>query len=77
MQIHGGVVGVGRLVNVGAVVLDVAPVVDVPRLVVDVVDAPDPVPRLLGALGVGVVLGVAGEAGAEVEEASVGDGWSW
>lgn len=52
---------------------DVAAVVNVPVLV-DVADVSDPVERLLGPFGIGAVVGVASKAGAEVEEAGVGNG---
>jgi len=51
----------------------VAAVVDV-VLVVDELHADHPVPGDVGPVRVGVVVGVAGQAGAQVEEAAVGDG---
>ncbi len=68
--------GVGRELNgvdVRAVVADVAAIVDVVVLV-DVADTLHPVPRLVDPLGVGVVAGVAGQAGGDVEEDAVGNG---
>lgn len=54
--------------------LDVAAVVDVPVLVVNVADTPEPVPRLLGALRISVVACVTRKASAEVKEDAVRDG---
>lgn len=48
--------------------LDVAAVVDVPVLVVNVADVPEPVPGLLGALRIRVVACIPRQASAEVEE---------
>ena len=73
-QIDGVVVRELGAVDVGAVVLDVAAVVD-GVLGVHEADAHDPVPRLLGPVGVRLVARVAREARAEVEEAAVCDAW--
>jgi hypothetical protein len=71
----GVVVGELGPVEVGAVMVHMGAVI---HLVVlgDIPNALDPVPRLLGPLGIRLVSGIAGQTGAEVEEAAVGDGWS-
>lgn len=72
---NSGVVREGDLVDVGTVGLDVATVVDKPGVMVNVVDAPEPVKCLVGPFGICCVVGIAGEAGADVEEASIGNGY--
>lgn len=74
LEHNSGVVGKGSLVDIGAVVLDVSTIVHHPVLVVDVLDAPEPVPCLFGILGVGFVSRVSCKSGADVEEASIGNG---
>lgn len=69
-----GIVRKGCLVNVGAVVLHSAAVIDKPALGVNVSNAPEPVPCVLGIFGVCFVFGVSRQAGANVEEATVRNG---
>jgi hypothetical protein len=59
-------------VDVGAVFLDMAAVVDV-VVVVDELDAHHPVPCVVGPLGICLVAGITRESGAEVEEDAVCD----
>ena len=61
--------------DVLALVLSVRAVVDFPGRVVDEAGGAHPVPGRLGGLGVRIVARELGQAGAEREEACVGEGW--
>lgn len=74
MDENGGVVGKGGLVDVGTVLSDVSAIVDEPPLVIDVVDVPEPLPRLFGVFRICFVSCVSRKTSADVEEASVGNG---
>lgn len=63
-----------RFVYVGAVSTNMSTIVDV-VVCVHKPDTSDPVPSLLGPVGVGLVAGIAGQSCAEVEEATVRDAW--
>lgn len=62
------------LVDVCAISPDMSAVVDMPVLVIDVLGPPEPIPGALGPVSVGAVVGVAGEASANIEEAPIRNG---
>lgn len=66
------VVGKLSFVYVGAVSADMSTIVDV-VVVVHEPDASNPVPSLLGPVGIGLIVGVASQPCTEVEEAAVRD----
>ena len=72
---NSSVVRKGRFVDVGTVLSNVATIVDQPPLVIDVVDAPEPLPCLFSVLGVSFVSGISGKSSADVEEASIGNSY--
>lgn len=69
----GRVVGKGRLVDVGTVMLDVSTIVHSPAVVVDVLYSPKPIPSLLSESSVRFIAGVSSKSGTDIEEASVGN----
>lgn len=75
MDENGGVVGKGGLVDVGTILSDVSAIVDEPPLVIDVVDVPEPLPRLFGVFRICFVSGVSRKTSADVEEAPVGNSY--
>lgn len=70
---HSHIVRELDLVDIRAISLDMGTVVD---LVIGVYQpyAGCPIPNLLGVVSVGVIVGVSGKPGAEVEEASIRNG---
>lgn len=71
---NGGVVGEGGLVDVGTVLSNMSAIVDEPLFMVDVVDVPEPLPRLLSVFRICCISGVSCKTSADVKEASVGNG---
>lgn len=70
---HAHVVRELNLVNISAIALDMGSVVDLVGVIYQA-HASCPIPSPLGEVGVGVVVGVPGKAGAEVEEAAIRNG---
>lgn len=68
------VVGELSFVYVGAVSADMSTIVDV-VVSIHEANASNPVPSLLGPVGVGLIVGVASQPCTEVEEAAVRNAW--
>lgn len=71
---HAVVVGKLSFVYVSAVSTDMSTIVDV-VVSIHEPDTCNPVPSLLGPVGVGLVVGVASQPCTEIEEAAVGNAW--
>ncbi len=69
-----GVVRKGGLVDVGTVLSDMSAIVDEPLFMIDVVDVPEPLPRLFSIFRICFISSVSRKTSADVEEASVGNG---
>ena len=63
------------LIDICAVFSNMTAIVDLPGLVIHILDSVKPVPGPLGVLGVSCVTSVAGKPRANVEEAAICDGW--
>lgn len=73
VQVDATKIGIGGSVGLLALVADVDAVIDAVKVMIDQVLVPRPVPNLLRPLNVLVVVGGAGKAGSELEEAAVAD----
>lgn len=71
---NGSIVREGDFVDVGTVLLDVSSVVDIPILMVNIADAPQPIPRLFSPVGIRRVVSIASKSGTNIEEATVCNG---
>ena len=61
------------LADIGTVLFDMSAIIDGPTLVVDELDAVEPVPGRLGELGIRLIAGKSSKTSTQGEEARVGD----
>lgn len=73
---NSSIVRESRLVDVGTVLSNVSTIVDQPPIVIDVVDVPEPLPRLVSVFSVGIVSGISRKTSADVKEASIGNSYT-
>lgn len=68
------IIGEGQLINIGAVEGDAAAVVDHPALVINVSNAPNPVPGFLRKFGIRFVFRISSKTRSDIEKAAIGNG---
>lgn len=73
MEENSGVVRELRLVDIGTVFSNMSTVVNLISIWVEEAHALNPIPRLLGPIGVCLVASITGKSGTQVEEATVSD----